>query len=213
MGPAEKSSNQAHGSLAMVGSTFLPRSSLFDFKLQCSLPVRPIASTRPIRLKQPDKAFLRPYSDLTVQLASMSRSPLDQLQAMARRARMSGGGGGAPNPRNAAGIAAIAALGIGGTMLLQNSLFNVDGGHRAIKYRRISGVSKEIYSEGLSRLRRPLLDWIQLAHNVYYCRNASENPLVRDIDRLRCARKAEKCVFTHRHQGFADGEHHLPCAV
>ncbi|KAK8035866.1 hypothetical protein PG991_001939 [Apiospora marii] len=81
----------------------------------------------------------------------MSQNPLqdqlNRLQALARRTRMPGGGG-APNPRGAAGIVAVAAVGIGGAMLLQNSLFNVDGGHRAIKYRRISGVSKEIYSEG-----------------------------------------------------------------
>lgn len=36
----------------------------------------------------------------------------------------------------------------GGAWLLSNSLFNVDGGHRAIKYQRLTGVSKEIYSEG-----------------------------------------------------------------
>lgn len=36
----------------------------------------------------------------------------------------------------------------GGAYLLSNSLFNVDGGHRAIKYQRLTGVSKEIYSEG-----------------------------------------------------------------
>ncbi|KAJ2960895.1 hypothetical protein NQ176_g11028 [Zarea fungicola] len=33
-------------------------------------------------------------------------------------------------------------------MVLSNALFNVDGGHRAIKYKRLSGVSKEIYNEG-----------------------------------------------------------------
>lgn len=44
----------------------------------------------------------------------------------------------------------------GGLLLLtgvalvgNNALFNVDGGHRAIKYTRIGGVGKEIYSEGI----------------------------------------------------------------
>jgi hypothetical protein len=37
----------------------------------------------------------------------------------------------------------------GGIWAVQNALFNVDGGHRAIKYRRTTGVSKEIYSEGM----------------------------------------------------------------
>ncbi len=39
---------------------------------------------------------------------------------------------------------------LGGALMVgNNALFNVDGGHRAIKYTRIGGVSKEIYSEGI----------------------------------------------------------------
>jgi len=41
-----------------------------------------------------------------------------------------------------------------GGFILSNSLFNVDGGHRAIKYTRLSGVKKEIYNEG-THLRIP----------------------------------------------------------
>lgn len=41
----------------------------------------------------------------------------------------------------------LAAL-LGGGYLISNSLFNVDGGHRAIKYSRIGGISKEIFMEG-----------------------------------------------------------------
>lgn len=59
------------------------------------------------------------------------------------------GKGGGPAPKGVA-------TGIGGLLLLggvafvgNNALFNVDGGHRAIKYTRIGGVSKEIYSEGM----------------------------------------------------------------
>lgn len=59
--------------------------------------------------------------------------------------------GGRPPPGASMAVGAIALLG-GGLFILQNSLFNVDGGHRAIKYRRISGVSKEIYTEGSSHL-------------------------------------------------------------
>lgn len=61
---------------------------------------------------------------------------------------MQSGRGGGPAPKGVAG-------GIGGLLLLggvsfvgYNALFNVDGGHRAIKYTRIGGVSKEIYAEG-----------------------------------------------------------------
>ena len=69
-------------------------------------------------------------------------------QYLMRMKRASGGrfpGGGAPP-----GVGLVAALvaGSAGLYVISNSLFNVDGGHRAIKYRRISGVSKEIYGEG-----------------------------------------------------------------
>ncbi|KAH8885097.1 hypothetical protein GQ53DRAFT_696384 [Thozetella sp. PMI_491] len=76
---------------------------------------------------------------------------LNRMQQMAR-ARGGGGGGfpggGMPNPRGFIGLFSSLALLGGGAYLFRNALFNVDGGHRAIKYRRLSGVSKEIYSEG-----------------------------------------------------------------
>jgi prohibitin 2 len=72
---------------------------------------------------------------------------------MANRA---GAGGGGPSPKGIAG-------GLGGTILLggalfvaSNSLFNVDGGHRAIKYTRIGGVGAQIYNEGMAPFLRSL---------------------------------------------------------
>ncbi|KAL6928748.1 Prohibitin-2, subunit of the prohibitin complex (Phb1p-Phb2p) [Hanseniaspora valbyensis] len=44
-------------------------------------------------------------------------------------------------------VVGIAAL-IGGSILLNNSLFNVEGGHRAIMYSRIHGIKPQIFSEG-----------------------------------------------------------------
>jgi len=46
-----------------------------------------------------------------------------------------------------AGSGLLIAL-IGGGLAFNASLFNVDGGHRAIKYTRLKGISDEIYSEG-----------------------------------------------------------------
>jgi len=70
-----------------------------------------------------------------------------QLARAQEQGRKFGGGGGRP-PRGAlGGLAGLIILG-GGAVVLSNSLFNVDGGHRAIKYTRIGGVKKEIYSEG-----------------------------------------------------------------
>ncbi|CCD24567.1 prohibitin subunit PHB2 NDAI_0D02530 [Naumovozyma dairenensis CBS 421] len=60
----------------------------------------------------------------------------------------SGPRGGPGGPRGAlAGLGGLILLG-GSAMLLNSALFNVDGGHRAIVYSRISGVSPRIYPEG-----------------------------------------------------------------
>lgn len=70
-------------------------------------------------------------------------------QMQASRGGGGGMGGGQPNlPKGSPVAIAGGLLLIGGAYVLSNSLFNVDGGHRAIKYRRISGVSKEIFNEG-----------------------------------------------------------------
>ena len=71
-----------------------------------------------------------------------------RLQMMTRQGR--GGFGGLPGGPRGVGTAlgGLVLLG-GGLFFAQNALFNVDGGHRAIKYRRVSGVSKEIFSEGM----------------------------------------------------------------
>lgn len=67
---------------------------------------------------------------------------------MANSARSGGGGG--PSPRGLAGGASALIL-LGGALVVgNNALFNVDGGHRAIKYTRTGGVGKEIYSEGMA---------------------------------------------------------------
>ncbi|KAF5651044.1 prohibitin PHB2 [Fusarium tjaetaba] len=76
-----------------------------------------------------------------------------QEEAMRRlrqmqQARGGVGGGGPQMPRAAGGALFGGLLLAGGALFLSNSLFNVDGGHRAIKYQRLSGVSKEIYNEG-----------------------------------------------------------------
>lgn len=69
-----------------------------------------------------------------------------RLQQMALNSSRGGGGGG-PGPRVGGLVSSLLLVG-GGIWVFQNGLFNVDGGHRAIKYRRVSGVSKEIYGEG-----------------------------------------------------------------
>lgn len=83
-----------------------------------------------------------------------NRNPFQgYLNQMQRVARSGGGGfpgGGGPPPKGLAAMVATGVLALGGAYVASNALFNVDGGHRAIKYKRLSGVSKEIYSEGKS---------------------------------------------------------------
>lgn len=74
-------------------------------------------------------------------------NPQEAWQKLQRMA-MQGGRGGGPAPKGlAGGIGSLLLLG-GVSFVGYNALFNVDGGHRAIKYTRIGGVSKEIYAEG-----------------------------------------------------------------
>jgi len=60
--------------------------------------------------------------------------------------RLQSSGGRAPKGLFAGSGLAVAV--IAGGFMLNASLFNVDGGHRAIKYTRIKGIAEDIYSEG-----------------------------------------------------------------
>lgn len=87
-------------------------------------------------------------------------SPQDwQREAMRRFRQMQqtggrgGAGGGMPKGTPALLIGGLFAT--ASVYIASNSLFNVDGGQRAIKYRRISGVSKEIYNEGMLSPEKP----------------------------------------------------------
>ncbi|KAH7119129.1 band 7 family-domain-containing protein [Dendryphion nanum] len=66
---------------------------------------------------------------------------------LTRRSQRFGGAGGGPPKGLGPGAAALFLIG-GGIWVANNALFNVDGGHRAIKYTRVGGIQKEIYSEG-----------------------------------------------------------------
>lgn len=74
-----------------------------------------------------------------------ARQAWAQLQKMAQSAQRGGGGAG---PKGiGAGLGGLLLLGVLG-VTASNALFNVDGGHRAIKYTRIGGVKQEIFNEG-----------------------------------------------------------------
>ncbi|KAK9381897.1 band 7 family-domain-containing protein [Kockiozyma suomiensis] len=69
-------------------------------------------------------------------------------RALQEQAFRSGGGSRGPSPGRSFGAAGLAVAALLGSWAISNSLFNVDGGHRAIKYTRLSGVRPEIYPEG-----------------------------------------------------------------
>ncbi|KAI9754057.1 MAG: cell division cycle- protein [Chaenotheca gracillima] len=72
-------------------------------------------------------------------------SKIQQTLQSAQRQGRSGFGG---NPRPFfTSLGGLIILG-GGALVASNALFNVDGGHRAIKYTRVGGVKKDIFNEG-----------------------------------------------------------------
>ncbi|KAI0731904.1 band 7 family-domain-containing protein [Fomitopsis betulina] len=78
-----------------------------------------------------------------------SQQALKRLAQQLERARnASGGGNRFPSGKGmTAGGGLLVAL-IAGGFALNASLFNVDGGHRAIKYARVYGIRPDIYAEG-----------------------------------------------------------------
>ncbi|KAL7749552.1 Prohibitin-2, subunit of the prohibitin complex (Phb1p-Phb2p) [Sorochytrium milnesiophthora] len=68
-------------------------------------------------------------------------------QAFERMAKVMQTGGAKPPRGSLAGTGAVIAL-VGAGLLVNSALFNVDGGHRAIKYSRLWGITETIYSEG-----------------------------------------------------------------
>lgn len=81
---------------------------------------------------------------------------------------------------NAAGRVVGAVIG-GGALLYgaSNSLFNVEGGHRAIVFNRISGIKEEVYEEGthlmLPWFERPIIYDVRTRPNVITSTSGSKD--------------------------------------
>jgi len=77
-----------------------------------------------------------------------SQEAWKRLANQLQKAAVSGGRGGVTGGKGAfAGGGLLMALVVGG-FVLNASLFNVDGGHRAIKYTRLYGIREDVYPEG-----------------------------------------------------------------
>ena len=89
---------------------------------------------------------------------------LNQLRKMRSNGQFKfgfAGGNAGKTPRGMfAGVGALIFLG-GAFVLVNSSLFNVEGGHRAIIYSRVSGIQPQLYAEGthfaIPWLQRPII--------------------------------------------------------
>ncbi|KAJ2616681.1 Prohibitin-2, subunit of the prohibitin complex (Phb1p-Phb2p) [Coemansia sp. RSA 1365] len=84
-------------------------------------------------------------------MSNQWNDPEKQLQQMLRRFQQmfsnGRGGRGGPSKQSFGAVGAIVTVGVLGWGAI-TSLYNVDGGHRAIKYSRLSGVKETVYGEG-----------------------------------------------------------------
>ncbi|KAI7830120.1 band 7 family-domain-containing protein [Kickxella alabastrina] len=86
-----------------------------------------------------------------------NNDPQQQAKQALRNLQRIGGGGRGNAPKGAIGATGLL-VGLGALAWVANtSLYNVDGGHRAIKYSRVSGVQPDIYGEG-THVRLPWLE-------------------------------------------------------
>ena len=140
-------------------SSFSSRTSHPSIPTTTDSPPPPHDSTHLVREEDTPSAFfesIQQYEQKSRVRAQVMSGNNWQEEAMRRLRQMQQarggagmGGGGPPQiPKGSPALLAAGVLLVGGAYVFSNSLFNVDGGQRAIKYRRVSGVSKEIYNEG-----------------------------------------------------------------
>ncbi|KAK9460576.1 band 7 family-domain-containing protein [Lipomyces oligophaga] len=81
---------------------------------------------------------------------SLGGDPNEAFRRFARslQKQVNSNGGGFNRAPGGGGFIVVSILGLAGVAAIANSLFTVEGGHRAIKYSRVSGVKPEIYGEG-----------------------------------------------------------------
>ncbi len=131
------------------------------------------------------------------------RAAFKQFQSAIQKVRGSGGSAGGAAPKGAfAGIGGLLILG-GGALAVNNAIFNVDGGHRAIKYTRTGGVKTEIYPEGTHFL----VPWFETAIDY----DVRAKP--RNIASLTGTKGISLEFVTQLIQRSANGKHYLQSSV
>ncbi|KAJ1608838.1 putative PHB domain-containing prohibitin [Cryptosporidium canis] len=120
------------------------------------------------------------------------------------------------------GLNALATLGIVlagcGSMLASNSMYNVDAGHRAIKFSRIHGIQKRIYGEGthfmIPWFERPIIFDIRARPKVVVSLTGSKDlQMVNITCRVLSRPNKERLVEIYRNIGLDHDEKILPSII
>ncbi|KAI9216586.1 band 7 family-domain-containing protein [Blastocladiella britannica] len=145
------------------------------------------------------------------------RRAFDQVMKNASRASRN-----APNmpqmPKFALGGTGLMLALFGAGTAVNASLFNVDGGHRAVKYSRISGISDLIYDEG-THLMLPWFERIfdydvrAKPRNVASLTGTKDLQMVNITLRVLSRPRADKLIDLHRELGPDYEERVLPSIV
>ncbi|EKD02873.1 hypothetical protein A1Q2_02817 [Trichosporon asahii var. asahii CBS 8904] len=152
----------------------------------------------------------------------MNRSPgeafsrlAQQLNRARQQASRAGGGGGGRGGGNGQGAATggglLMALVLGG-LAVNASIYNVDGGHRAILYSRLGGIQDKIYGEG-THFKIP---WVEtpIDYDVRAKpRNIGSLTGTKDLQMVRDAGHRGKLTISYRTLGTDYDERVLPSIV
>ncbi|KAH8921264.1 hypothetical protein BT69DRAFT_1244418 [Atractiella rhizophila] len=129
-----------------------------------------------------------------------------------------GSGGDGPNLGGFIGGGAGLATLLVGSLVVSNALYNVDGGHRAIKYSRIHGVRPEVYSEG-THLRVPwfetpiIYDVRAKPRNIASLTGTKDLQMVNITIRVLSRPRVESLATIYRELGQDYDERVLPSIV
>lgn len=129
-----------------------------------------------------------------------------------------GGNGGGPSLGQALGGAGgLVLLAVGG-LTMNSALFNVDGGHRAIKYTRLNGVKSEVYSEGTHFLvpwfETPIIyDVRAKPRNIASLTGTKDLQMVNITCRVLCRPRVDALATIYRELGTDYDERVLPSIV
>ncbi|KDE06860.1 prohibitin-2 [Microbotryum lychnidis-dioicae p1A1 Lamole] len=147
------------------------------------------------------------------------------VQQRAKAGFSAGGGGGAGGPGRGGPSLGTALGGAGGILLLaaagltvNSALFNVDGGHRAIKYTRLNGVTSEVYAEGTHFLipwfETPILyDVRAKPRNIASLTGTKDLQMVNITCRVLCRPRVDALATIYRELGTDYDERVLPSIV